>query len=137
MTKLKESAILIVSKEKRGIQMTKTNANDKVKVKFMEMVKAMLIEKGEEVLQVKTGTYSIPWVKDDDEGYINITFSIPKGERGGDGYDGYEEAQNFELEQKAKLEKKKEIEARKKAKAEKDRVERENKAKIREKKEER
>ena len=105
--------------------------NDTIKSEFMETVKAILEANGEEVLLVKSGTYSIPWVKDDDEGFINITFSIPKGERGGDGYDGYAEAENYKFdvaekkrkaeERKAKAEAKKlrDAELRAKKKAEK------------------
>ena len=60
----------------------------------------------EEVLQVKSGTYSIPWAEGEEEGYINITFSIPKGERGGDGYDGHSEAENYLIECEQKKRKK-------------------------------
>ena len=88
--------------------------NDEIKANFMETIKAVLEANGEEVLLVKSGTYSIPWVKDEDEGFINITFSIPKGERGGDGYDGYAEAENYAMET---AEKKRKAEERK-AKAE-------------------
>lgn len=88
--------------------------NDEIKSEFMETIKAVLEANGEEVLLVKSGTYSIPWVKDDDEGFINITFSIPKGERGGNGYDGYAEAENYAMET---AEKKRKAEERK-AKAE-------------------
>lgn len=106
--------------------------NDEIKANFMETIKAVLEANGEDVLLVKSGTYSIPWVKDDDEGFINITFSIPKGERGGDGYDGYAEAENYVMEtaekkrvaeeRKAKAEAKKlrDAELRAKKKAEKE-----------------
>ena len=56
--------------------------SDTVKEQFMETVKNLLEANGEEVLKVKSGTYSIPWARGEEEGYINITFSIPKGERG-------------------------------------------------------
>lgn len=108
--------------------MAKSNVTDAIRNHFMELIKAYLEEQGEEVLQVKTGTYSIPWASDEDEGYINITFSIPKGERGGDGYDGHTEAENFLIEQRAKAQKKAEAEAKKKAKAEKDAAARKAKA---------
>lgn len=104
---------------------------DEIKSEFMEVVKAFLVERGEEVLLVKSGTFSIPWASDEDEGYINITFSIPTGTRGGEGYDGYSEAKNYAFEcaekerkaeeRKAKAEAKKlrDAELRAKKKAEK------------------
>lgn len=103
--------------------------SDKVKENFMETVKNLLEANGEEVLKVKSGTFSIPWASGEDEGYINITFSIPKGERGGDGYDGHTEAENYELDMKVKAQKKAEMEAKKKAKVAKDKASREAKAK--------
>lgn len=91
--------------------------SDSIKSTFMEKVKALLESEGEDVLLVKSGTFSIPWVEGEDEGFINITFSIPKGARNGDGYDGYAEAEGyaFDCEQKAL----KRAEAKKKAEAKK------------------
>ena len=76
--------------------------SDGIKIKFMTDIKNFLEENGEEVLLVKSGTYSIPWVCEGEEGYINITFSIPKGAREGGGYSGHEDAQNYALEQRVK-----------------------------------
>lgn len=103
-------------------------ASETIRTEFMELLRAFLIEKGEEVLQVKTGTLSIPWAREEEEGYINITFSIPKGERGGGGYDGHSEAENFKFEQAAKAEKAKEAKAKREAKAKKDAEKRAEKA---------
>ena len=71
-----------------------------IREEFMSAVRELFEGKGEDVLQVKSGTISIPWVRGDDEGYLNIAFSIPKGERDKENkcyipYDGYEEAQNY------------------------------------------
>lgn len=73
-----------------------------VKMDFMQKVKNFLESEGESVLQIKSGTYSIPWALDGDEGYLNLTFSVPKGTREGDLFDGYEEAENYRLESEAK-----------------------------------
>ena len=78
-----------------------------IREEFMSAVRKMFEDKGEDVLQVKSGTISIPWSRGDDEGYINIAFSIPKGERDKENkcyipYDGYEEAQNYAQETEAK-----------------------------------
>ena len=107
--------------------MAKVKNSELVKANFMAQVKAFLEEKGEEVLLVKSGTFSIPWAHEEDEGYINLTFSIPKGTRDGGGYDGHDEAQNFELEQKNKLEEKTKREIAKQKKIARDTAFREEK----------
>lgn len=71
--------------------------NEVVKMDFMQKVKNFLESEGETVLQIKSGTYSIPWALDGDEGYLNLTFSVPKGTRDGDLFDGYEEAEIIAL----------------------------------------
>lgn len=103
-----------------------------VKGLMMNIVKDNIQKMGYDVLLVKSGTFSIPWAEGDDEGYINITFSIPTGTRGGEGYDGYSEAENYAFEcaekerkaneRKAKAEAKKvrDAELRAKKKAEKE-----------------
>lgn len=98
---------------------------DSVRAEFMNRIKNFLETDGETVLQIKSGAYSIPWAKGDDEGYINITFSIPKGTRDGDAFDGFEEAENFKFEQEEKEKAKAEREEKKKKKIEKDRLARE------------
>lgn len=96
-----------------------------VKTDFMGKVRQFLEDNGEVVLQVKSGTFSIPWALDGDEGYLNLTFSIPKGSRDGDLYDGYEEAENYRLESEAKAKAKAEREEKKRKKIERDRLARE------------
>lgn len=75
-----------------------------VKAEFMEFFREVVEQRGDEVLLVKSGTLSIPWAVEGEEGYVNVTFSTPKGARDGCGYNGHEEAQNFQVEQKAKAE---------------------------------
>lgn len=96
-----------------------------VKMDFMQKVKNFLESEGETVLQIKSGTYSIPWALDGDEGYLNLTFSVPKGTRDGELFDGYEEAENYRLESEAKAKAKAEREEKKQKKMEKDRLARE------------
>lgn len=110
-----------------------------IREEFMSAVREMFEGKGEDVLQVKSGTISIPWSRGDDEGYINIAFSIPKGERDKENkcyipYDGYEEAQNYAQETEAKRAKKAEAE---KKKAEKIARDEKNRAEAKRKREER
>ena len=112
--------------------MAKVKNGELVKANFMAQVKAFLEEKGEEVLLVKSGTFSIPWAHEEDEGYLNLTFSIPRGARDGEGYDGHDEAQNFELEQSAKAAEKVKREAAKQKKIARDTALREKKRKEKE-----
>lgn len=115
-----------------------------IREEFMSAVRELFEGKGEDVLQVKSGTISIPWARGDDEGYLNIAFSIPKGERDKENkcyipYDGYEEAQNYAQETEVKRAKKAET-AKKKvekiARDEKNRAEAKRKREEREKKKE-
>lgn len=110
-----------------------------IREEFMSAVRELFEGKGEDVLQVKSGTISIPWARGDDEGYLNIAFSIPKGERDKENkcyipYDGYEEAQNYAQENEAKRAKKAETA---KKKAEKIARDEKNRAEARRKREER
>lgn len=109
--------------------MAKTN--EIIKARYMELFTDFLKSRGEDVLQVKSGTICVPWVEGEDEGYLNISFVIPKGEHDKANktyipYDGYEEAQNYAQESAAKAEKKAETarkRAEKKAKDEANRAE--------------
>ena len=103
--------------------------SDIIKNEFMKKVSDFLAESGEEILVVKSGTISIPWAKDEDEGYINITFAIPKGSRDGTLYDGHEEAIFYKEETERKALEKAEREAKKQAKIERDKKAREELAK--------
>lgn len=97
-----------------------------VKIDFMGKVKEFLESGGETVLQVKSGTFSIPWALNGDEGYLNLTFSIPKGSReDGIPYNGYDEAENYRLVTEEKEKAKAEREEKKRKKIEKDRLARE------------
>ena len=110
-----------------------------IREEFMSAVRELFEGKGEDVLQVKSGTISIPWSRGEDEGYLNIAFSIPKGERDKENkcyipYDGYEEAQNYAQETEAKRAKKAETA---KKKAEKIARDEKNRAEAKRKREER
>ena len=79
------------------------------RAQIMEICKAALIEKGYDVLQVASGSYGVPAVENGEETATKIVFQIPKGERNGNGYDVYEDAQAYAFKQnekKVKAEKK-------------------------------
>lgn len=116
--------------QKQRDELLKTNFLDRV-VNFLSS------EDGgeEEVLRVKSNEIAIPVVDSEgNERWMVLTFKVPTGERGGDGYDGYSMAEDFQMKQEAKAEKKAEKEAkaeadRKKREAEKARKEAEKQAK--------
>lgn len=94
--------------------------SDSVRAAFMEKICCFLTENGETVLQIKSNSISVPWAENNEEGYINLTFTIPKGSRDGTPFDGFEEAANFKLESEAKAAAKAEREEKKKKKMERD-----------------
>lgn len=116
-----------------------TKIENLIRAEFMENVREFFKERDEVVLQVKSGTLCIPWARDEEEGYINISFVIPKGERDKENktyipYDGYSEAENYKMETEAKRAKKAETA---KKKAEKIARDEKNRAEAKRKREER
>lgn len=90
--------------------------NDALRAQYVEIVSKLLADGGEEVLRVKSNELAIPCVdKDGEDNYVVITIKVPSGSRDGDPYDGYGEAQSYEMSCKEKVEKAK-IAAEKKAK---------------------
>lgn len=82
---------------------------EKTRKEIMEVVGLALQKYGFDVLVTGSNSYAIPNVEDENETAVKIVFSIPKGERGGAGYDPYEDAQTYTFrqnEKKVKAEKK-------------------------------
>lgn len=106
-------------------KITQKQLDEMLKADFLDRVTNFLSgEDGgqEEVLRVKSNEIAIPVVDSEgNERWIVITIKAPTGERGGDGYDGYSMAEDYQMKQEAKAEKK----AEKEAKAEADRKKRE------------
>ena len=76
----------------------------------MEVVGLALEKYGFDILLTGSNSIAVPAVENENETAIKIVFSIPKGERNGNGYDPYEEAQayTFKCNEKEKKKKKKE-----------------------------
>ena len=88
--------------------------NDLIRLEYLTKVENFLQE-NDEVLRVKSNTLSIPFVDNEgNEGYVNITFSIPKGTRKGEIYNGHEESVSYKTELEIKEEKRR-IREKKKA----------------------
>lgn len=107
---------------------------DAIRTQFMGAVRSMFEASKYDVLATGSQEFCIPVVNESgEEGYIVITFKIPKGSRDGEPYDGYEVAKDyaFHLEEKARKDKER-AEAKAK-KIERDKKMREEKAKAKEK----
>lgn len=104
---------------------TQKQRDEILKTDFLDRVVNFLSsEEGgeEEVLRVKSNEIAVPVVDSDgNERWMVLTFKVPTGERGGDGYDGYSMAEDYQMKQAAKAEKEK----AKAEKAEADRKKRE------------
>ena len=106
-------------------KITQKQRDEMLKTDFLDRVVDFLSSEDggeEEVLRVKSNEIAIPVVDSEgNERWMVLTFKVPTGERGGDGYDGYSMAEDYQMKQEAKAEKK----AEKEAKAEADRRKRE------------
>lgn len=90
---------------------TQKQRDEILKTDFLDRVVEFLSsEEGgeEEVLRVKSNEIAIPVVDSDgNERWMVLTFKVPTGERGGDGYDGYSMAEDYQMKQAVKAEKEK------------------------------
>lgn len=88
-----------------------------IRNEFLTLVSDFLATHGEEVLRVKSNEIAIPVVGcEDNEDFLVVTFKVPTGaNKGLEPYDGYAEAESYELKLKEKEEKTK-ANAEKKAK---------------------
>lgn len=93
-----------------------------IRAQFLDMVTEFLTSKGEEVLRVKSNEIAVPVVGcEDNEDFLVITFKVPTGaNKGREPYDGYSEAESYELKLKEKAEKAKANAERKAKKMAKD-----------------
>ena len=102
-----------------------------IRANFLDKIASYLYDCGEEVLRVKSNEIAIPVVGcEDNEDFLVITFKVPTGaNKGLEPYDGYAEAESYEMKAKEK-------EAKAKANAEKKKRKMERDAEIRRKKKE-
>lgn len=98
-------------------KLTRKQLDEAIKLRFLEGVSEHLENCGEEVLRVKSNEIALPVVDSEgEERWLVLTFKVPTGERGGDPYDGYSMAEDYQmsLEKKAAKAAEKEAEAAKK-----------------------
>lgn len=97
------------------VKMTPTAVTNALRTSEFDKLAALLAENGYEILQTKGAQFASPVVDmNGGERFIRITLEVPKGDREGNAYDGYAEAQVFATEQAEKAIKAEEV-ARKKA----------------------
>ena len=95
-------------------KVTKTAVRNELRAKYFEKVWNFLKE-SEDVLQVATNKFVFPTVDSQSEDqWVMVTVSVPLGaERGAEPYDGYGEAEAFQMKQTEKAEKKRNAEEKK------------------------
>ena len=103
-----------------------------IRSEFLTLVSEFLGEHGEDVLRVKSNEIAIPVVGcEDNEDFLVITFKVPTGaNKGTEPYDGYSEAESYELKLKEKAEKAKANAEKKARKVARDEEIRKRKAEI-------
>ena len=108
-------------------KLTRKQLDEEIKLRFLEGVVEHFENVCEEVLRVKSNEIALPVLDSEgEERWLVLTFKVPTGERGGDAYDGYSMAEDYQMKlaEKAEKAKAKEAEAaKKKAKAEKAKAE--------------
>lgn len=106
---------------------------DSVRKLIMEQVESLMYQTGYQVLHTGPQELVLPIVNEErDEAYLKISFVIPKGDRDGRPYDGYEMQEYYEMKQKEKAEKKAEADRKKAEKIKRDAAAREAKKKAKE-----
>lgn len=96
---------------------SRKNERELIRNAYLTRIMDYLETNGEEVLRVKSNEIAIPVVGcEGNEDFLVITFKVPTGaNKGADPYDGYSEAEDYEMKLKEKAEKAKAL-AEKKAK---------------------
>ena len=80
--------------------------NEALRTQYIDMITKLLIKADEEVLRVKSNEIAIPCVDaEGEDSFVVITIKVPTGSRDGEPYDGYGEAESYEMGCKQKAEK--------------------------------
>ena len=85
---------------------SKTILDNAIREKYIGAVKDFLEKSGEEVLVTGSNEIALPCVDaEGNEKFIVLTFKVPTGERGGEPYNGYNEASDYAAHVAEKAEK--------------------------------
>lgn len=114
-------------------KMTDKMARDITREEYVVQLMQYFNELDEEVLQTKSNEFCFPCVdKAGNEQFLRVTVSIPTGSKD-DPYDGYSEAESYQIKMKEKAQKAKESQEKKAAKKARDEARREKQKLIHEK----
>ena len=113
---------------------TRKVEREMIREKYLSKFIEFLQTNGEEVLRVASNKVAIPVVGcEDNEDFLVLTLSVPTGaDKGLDPYDGYAEAESYEMKLREKERKRKEKEEAKAKKIAKDKEIREKKKQMKE-----
>ena len=94
-------------------KLNRKQLDEEIKLRFLEGVVEHFENVGEEVLRVKSNEIALPVVDSEgEERWLVLTFKVPTGERGGDAYDGYSMAEDYQMKLAEKAAKAAENEAK-------------------------
>ncbi len=109
---------------------------DKTRAHLMDDVRVLLEGLQYDVLRTGSQELCVPIIgEDSEEGYLVMTFKVPKGSRDGDLYDGYAMAEEYRMKCEAKARKAEEAAKKKAEKIERDKKMRAQKAEAKAKRE--
>ena len=87
--------------------MLKTETQAKIREKAIFDISAIYRARGDDIQRIKSNAFAVPQVTAEGAEYwLEVTVKIPRGTRGGEEYDGYELASEYEMRQAEKSEKK-------------------------------
>jgi len=113
LTNLKSHGIIKKKEERRNnMAVSRKVEREILRMEYLQKVIESFEQIGDEVLRVKSNEIAIPVVGcEDNEDFIVITVKVPTGaNKGTEPYDGYSEAESYEMKLKEK-----ELKAKKKA----------------------
>ena len=111
-------------------KVSRKTLREKIKNDYTEILMSFFNEKGEEVLQTKKNEFCFPVVDSEgNEDFVKITVAIPTGSREDNSpFDGYGEANSYQLKLKTQEEKAKAAAKKKAEKIKRDEEDRKKKA---------
>lgn len=110
---------------------SRTVLDNAIREKYIATVKDFLEQSGEEVLVTGSNEIAMPCADGEgNEKFVVLTFKVPTGTRGGEAYNGYDEASDYAAHCELKAEKAKAAAEKKARKIEADKKAREEKARL-------
>ena len=118
-------------------KISQTALDNKIRAEFMSKLMTWLDSEGEDVGLAASNIINMPCVDSEgNEKWLKITVTVPKGaNKGTEPYDGYGERESYDIKLADKADKKAKAEKKKAEKIAKDKLRRENEAKLKAKNE--